>query len=243
MTAIGQITFTGGGDSVATFSLADLFNMWGEQKATEAYSPDEINTDTVKTIMDAIAGATLTCFSDLPSHTITYDSGYDDSIINSFTPKDHFSIAKGESRLAAFKKVLAYTKCKCKVRNDSGTATIHVFQPTTTGETYDYEYNDAIAADNHNFFSKSVRTRLVLPNKVTVMNHPDHDDSYTGSATDDDSYTALGDQYYPEVVYARPASNAQALLIATAILQRYQLATEKGSLRTDELRSRVLRLR
>ncbi len=231
MTVIGQKTDTIAGDSQAIFSLAGLYNLWGEQEALEAYSPDEINTDTVKTIMDALAAPTLAAFSGYPAHTITYDSGYDDSIINAFTPKDHFSIAKGESRLSAFKKLLAYTKCKAKVSNDAGTATIHVFQPTITGESYTYEYNDAIAASNHNFFDKSVRTRLVLPNKVIVRNHPDHDDSYTGNDTDAASYAALGDQYYTKTVYLRLASNAQAALIATAVLQRYQLAAEKGHAR------------
>lgn len=228
LTVIGQKTDTVGGDSVTTFSLAGLFDLWGEQEATEAYSPDEINTDTVKTILDAIASHSMTCFGSYPAHTISYDTGYDDSIINTFTPKDNFSVAKGESRLSAFQKALRYTKCKARVENDAGVATIHVFQPTITGETYDYEYNDAIAITNHNFFNKSVRTRLVLPNNVVVMNHPDHDDSYTGNANDAASYAALGNQYYTKTVYARTSGNAQCALIATAILQRYQLAAEKG---------------
>ena len=213
-------------DQVTTFSLAGLFNLWAEQEATEAYTPDEINTDTIKTIMDAIAGATMTCFGSYPAHTITYDSGYDDSIINAFTPNDHFSVAKGESRLSAYQKAIRYTKCKSRVENDAGVATIHVFQHETS--SYDYEYKDAIDPANHNFFDKSVRSRLVLPNKVVVRNHPDHDDSYTGNATDATSYAALNDQYYPKTVYVRPASNAQCTLIATAILLRYQLAAEKG---------------
>ena len=288
LTVIGQKTDSLQGENVTTFSLAGLFNMWGEQEATEAYSPDEINTDTVKTIMDAIASHSMTCFGSYPVHTITYDTGYDDSIINTFTPKDSFSVAKGESRLSAFKKALAYTKCKCRVENDTGTATIHVFRPTphediwvastsysendkvipttangfeyicttagtsdtaeneptwptTEGSTvaedgvdtlvwtivwYDYEYNDS--ATEHNFYEKSVRTRLVLPNKVTVMNHPDHTDTYTGSATDAASYAALGDQYYTKTVYLRTSGNAQCVLIATGILLKYQLAAEKG---------------
>lgn len=228
LTVIGQKADSMRGILATTFSLAGLFNLWAEQEALEAYQPDEINTDVVKTILDAIAAPTLDAFSGYPAHTITYDTGYDDSIINAFTPKDHFSIAKGESRLSAFKKALAYTGCKARVENDAGTATIHIFQPTTTGEVYDYEYNDAIAAANHNFFDKSVRTRLVLPNKVVVKNHPDHDDSYTGTATDAASYAALGNQYYTKTIYVRASSNAQCALIATAVLLKYQLAAEKG---------------
>lgn len=284
LTVIGQKTDSLQGENVTTFSLAGLFNMWGEQEATVAYSPDEINTDTVKTIMDAIASHSMTCFGSYPVHTITYDTGYDDSIINSFTPKDNFTVAKGESRLSAFKKVLAYTKCKARIENDSGTATIHVYLPTISGETwvastdyivgdyvqpttpnnnftyrcttagtsdsseptwpttagntvndntavwtavdFDYEYNDS--ASEHNFYNKSVRTRLVLPNKVWAGNHPDHEDSYSGTATDAASYAALG-YYITKTVYVRASGNAQCTLIAKAILQKYQLAAEKGS--------------
>jgi len=228
ISAKADTIFRPNGDLLVSIGLAGLFNMWGEQEATEAYTPDRINTDTVKTILDAIAGATLTCFNTYPAHTITYDSGYDDSIINAFTPKDSFSISKGESRLSAFKKAMYFLKCKARVRNDAGVATIHIFQPTITGTTYDYEYNDAIAAANHNFFNKSTRTRLVLPNKVVVMNHPSHTDTYTGSAADAASYAALGNQYYTKTVYVRPDSNAQCDLIAAAILQGYQMAAEKG---------------
>ena len=227
LTVIAQKTDSMQGELVTTLSLAGLFNMWDEQEATEAYTPEDTNTDTVKAIMDAIAGATMACFSSYPAHTITYDSGYDDSIINAFKPADYFSVAKGESRLSAFQKALNYTKCKARVENDLGVATIHIFQPTITGTTYDYEYNDAIAAANHNFFNKSVRTRLVLPNKVIVSSHPDQG-SYISNATDADSYAALGNQYYTRTVYCRPASNDQCTLIATAILQGYQLAAERG---------------
>ena len=216
------------GELVTSLSLAGLFNLWGEQKATEAYTPEDSNVDYIKTILDAIAGATLACFSSYPAHTITYDTGYDDSIINSFQPKDYYSISKGESRLSAFKKAMSYLKCNSRVENDLGTATIHIYQPTITGETYDYEYNDAIG-DYHNFFNKSVRTRLVLPNKQVVRSHPDHTPQYSGSATDADSYAALGNQYYEgEPIYIRAASNAQCTLIATAKMQKYQLDAEKG---------------
>ena len=289
VTVIAQKADTVQGDLVTTFSLAGLFNLWGEQEALEAYTPDDSNGDTVKDILDAIAAPSLDCFSGYPAHTITYDTNNsDDGIIDTFTPKDYFSIAKGESRLSAFKKALAYTKCKALVKNDSGTATIHIFIPTISGNAwvastayivgdyvqpttptylfayrcttagtsyssdptwpttaggtvteqgsslvwtavaFDYEYNDAEGLTYHDFFSKSVRTRLVLPNKVVVMNHPDHEDSYTGNATDAASYAALGNQYYTKTIYARPASNAQCTLMAKAALQRYQIAAEKG---------------
>ena len=223
--------FRPNGDLLTSFGLAGLFNLWGEQEATEAYVPDRINTDTVKTILDAIAGATLTAFDTYPAHTITYDSGYDDSIINAFTPRDAFAIGKGESRLSAFRKAMSYLKSKARIENDAGTATIHIFQPTITGVTFDYEFNDAQALTNHNFFNKSVRTRLVLPNKVVVRGHPDYDEpfaSYTGNDTDADSYAALGNQYYTETIYVRAASNAECTRLAEAKIQGYQIAAERG---------------
>ncbi len=232
MTVIAQnadTIFRPNGDLLTTLSLAGLFNLWAEQKASEEYYPDRINTDTVKTILDAIAGATLTTFNTFPAHTIIYDAGYDDSIINAFTPKDAFIIIKGESRLSAFKKAMSYLKVKARIENDAGTATIHIFQPTTTGASYDYEFNDALDAANHNFFNKSVRKRLVLPNKVVVQNSPAHDDSFTGEDTDAASYAALGNQYYTETIYVRADSDAECTRIATAVLQGYQLAAERGS--------------
>ena len=231
MTVIAQKTdtiFRPNGDLLATLSLAGLFNIWGEETASEAYAPDRINTDTVKTILDAIAGATLTAFNTYPAHTITYDSGYDDGIINDFKPRDAFSIAKGESRLSAFRKAMAWLTDKARIENDAGTATVHIFLPTTTGVSYDYEYNDTISSSNHNFFNKSVRKRLVLPNRVIVKNDPTNDDAFTGTATDAASYAALGNEYKTRTFYIRTESNAECVLIATAILAGYQLGAEKG---------------
>jgi len=225
LTVISQKTDSMQGELVTSLGCAGLFNLFGEDKANAAYNPDRINTDTVKTLLDAVAKKTLACFDHCTEHTPTYDSSYDDSIINAFKPADYFSVGLNESRLSAFRKLLRLTKCKARVENDSGTATIHIFQPTITGSSYNYEYNDAVTG--HNFFDKSVRTRLVIPNKVTVSSHPDDTDSYTGTATDNPSYEALK-FYLPEYRYARPSSDAQALLIAAAILQGYQLARERG---------------
>ena len=273
------------GRIVTTISLSGVFNMMGEDEASVAYTPDRINTDTVKTILTAIANATMTCFDHTKNYTITYDS--EDALIDVFKPADYFSVSFKESRLSAFKKALAYTKCKVRVEDNSGSPRIHVFVPTISGDTwvastayvlndyaepttptnlfayrcttagtshssepswpttaggtvtegggsslvwtavaFDYEYNDAYG-NYHNFFDKSVRKRLVLPNKVIVMNHPDHDDSYTGNASDGDSYTALN-RYVIEHHYVRPVSNAQCTAIAKAAIANYQLGAERG---------------
>lgn len=235
LTVIAQKADRMQGELVMSFSLAGLFNMFGEDKASEVYSPDDANGDTVKDILDAVVAGSgtggLDCFDHCTEHTITYDASYDDSIIDTFKPADYFSVGLNESRLSVIRKLLRFTKCKARVENTGGTATIHIFNPADgiihyiSGSTYNYEYNDAVAG--HNFFDKSVRKRLVIPNKVVVSNHPDHEDSYSGTATDTDSYDALG-FWLPEYVYARPANNTIAGLIAAARLQNYQLARERG---------------
>lgn len=279
--AIASKTDSMQGELVTTISLAGVFNMMGEDEASEAYTPEDTNGDTVKTILTAIANKTMACFSHCKSYTITFDS--EDSLIDVFKPADYFSVGFKESRLSAFKKALSYTKCKARIEDDGE---IHVFSPTISGDAwvastayvlndyvqpttatnlfayrcttagtshtseptwpttagstvtetgglvwtavaFDYEYNDAYG-DYHNFFDKSVRKRLVIPNKVTVSSHPDHSDSYTGNAADAASYAALGDRYIIEYHYARPTSNAQCTSIATAMMQNYQLAAETG---------------
>lgn len=216
------------GRIVTTLSLAGVFNMMAEDEASAAYTPEDTNGDTIETILTAIANKTMPCFTHCKSYAITYDTGYDTATqIDTFKPKDYFSVGFKESRLSAFKKALAFCKCKARVENASGVPTIHVFKPVTSGSTYDYEYDDAYG-DYHNFFDKSVRKRLVIPNKVIVSNHPDHDDSFTGNATDSASYTALGDRYIIEHHYIRATGNTQCTNLATAIIQNYQLAAERG---------------
>ena len=358
-----------------SLSLAGVFNMMGEDHASVAYNPDSTNVDTPKTILTAIANATMSCFSHCKSWAIVFDS--EDALIDTYIPADYFTVGFNESRLSAFKKALAYTGCKARIENTNGVATIHVFRlsskqenyitgdddvaevgsvlwfaqsftPTTeqlitsvklllyragtpgtvtvsirasdaygrptgadlcsgtisgdtlttdtaglwyeitfgdgytltastkytivvrtvssslywridTVATYtggltsyssnsgsswsylyqngdfmfetwsksiNYEYNDEIAAANHNFFDKSVRKRLVIPNKITVSSYPVQG-SYTGYATDADSYASLG-RYIEEFHYVRPTSNAQCTAIATAMIQNLQTSAEQG---------------
>ena len=224
---IGQKTdtiFRPNGDLLTRLSLAGVFNLMGEDHASEIYAPDRLNTDTVKTILTAIATSTLTAFSHTKAWTITYDS--EDSLIDSFIPADAFSVAFNESRLSAFRKLLNFTKSKARIEDDGE---IHIFNPTVSGGTYDYEYDDIDLVTNHNFFNKSVRKRVVIPGKVTVSTHPDHAGaSFTGSAQDDDYTNNPVELQIPIYRYLRITSNAEGVSIATAILQGYQLSSEKG---------------
>lgn len=222
------------GRLVTTLSLAGVFNMMGEDEASATYSVDDANTDTVETILTAIANKTMACFTHCKSYDIvfelqsdSYTSDYtDDTQIDTFIPADYFSVGFKESRLSAFQKALAFCKCKARVRADGK---IHVFKPVISGSTYDYEYDDAYG-DYHNFFDKSVRKRLVLPNKVIVSSHPAHSPVYSGEATETSgvTYTALGDRYITEHHYIRATSSTQCRNLAKARIQNYELAAERG---------------
>ncbi len=202
------------------FSAIGIFDMMAKDEAASDYSPSSSVTTTCKGFLKAIAEATLGCFAHCKAYTITFDS--EDSLIDTFTPADSFKVSFKESRLSAFKKVLGWTRCKARIEDDGE---IHVFDPTISGTTYNYEYNDAVTY--HNFFEKSVRNRLVLPNRVYVSSHPDYTGQYTGNASDSTSYTALG-RYENEYHRLRVISNAQCTAIATAILQHYQVGQEVG---------------
>jgi len=205
---------------VTWFSLAGVFDLMQADKASEKYSQEDTDTQTVKTLLTKIANATLAPFSRCKSYTITFDS--EDSLIDSYKPADYFYVAFNESRLSAFKKLIKTTKCKARVEDDGE---IHVFNPTISGDSYDYEYE--LGAGNHNFFEKSTRQRLVIPTKIIVSSHPDHSPQYTGSATDSASETALG-RSLPSYRYIRTTSTAECTSIATALLQHAQVGAEKG---------------
>jgi len=205
---------------VTWFSLAGIFDLMQADKASRRYTQEDTDTRTVKTLLTAIANASLAPFSHCKNYTITFDS--EDSLIDSYKPKDYFYIAFNESRLSAFKKLIRTTKCKARVEDDGE---IHVFNPTVSGTSYDYEYE--LGAGNHNFFEKSSRKRLVIPTRYIVSSHPDHETQYSGSATDSASETARGGSL-PSHKYIRATSNAECTNIATALLQHAQVGAEKG---------------
>jgi len=224
-----QVTQFIQGQFYVLFSCEGVFDMMAKDEASAEYSPKDTNTDTCKTLLTAIANATMACFTHCKSYTITFEPistdyplGYDDGIINSFKPADYFRVSFRDSRLETFKKALEYTKCKARIGADG---VIHVFIPTISGGTYNYEYNDAVT--NHNFFEKSVRNRLVIPNRIYVKSHPDHSPQYTGNDTDSTSYASLG-RYINEYHWLRLTSGTQADNIADAILQGYQVGQERG---------------
>lgn len=212
------------GDLQTIFRAKGIFDMMADDEADDNYFGKDDDNFTVRDFLIGVATGSGRpyCFNHCKLWAITFDSGYDDGIINDFKPADYFQVNFKESRLSAFKKLLAFTKCKARVEADYE---IHIFQPTISGTTYDYEYNDAVTG--HNFFEKSVRNRIVIPNRVYVSSHPDHQPVYRGNAIDVDSANALG-RYIKEFHWMRLESNAQAAAIAAAKIQNYQIGQEKG---------------
>ena len=210
------------GRLVCLFDLFGLPDQLAGDKALTEYTQESSDTNTIKDLINAIAGATLAPFSHTTAITVTFDS--EDSLIDSFQPKDFFKVNVGDSRLDKLRELLSWTKCVMRIQSDGQ---IHIQNPTITGVSFDYEYNDDFAAASHPFFSKIYRTRLVLPNKYIVKSTDSASPGYEGSATSAASFALLPQT---EPIQLGLISNAQATAIAEALIQRAELDHERGSL-------------
>lgn len=200
-------------------SLSGIFNLMMEDHASESYIPASDDKEIVKNLIDAIAGATLACFSHCTAYDTIWESGYD-TLADTYTPADSFRIYVNGDRKSAIDRLLQYTKNVAVVKSDGK---IHIFKPTTSGSTYDYEY----ALDSgHPFFAKALRNSLVIPNYIVVKSRTDDDDQYTGYATDATSYALLPKREYFETYLE---SNDQAGDIAEAKLAIAQMWSQAGS--------------
>ena len=167
-------------------------------------------------------GAPLVSYSHCPTYTVVW--GTEDSLIDNYIPKDGFRIYKDSSRLAALRRLLDWTKCVARFRDDGS---IYIFSPTTSGAVFDYEYS--LAEGAHTFFSKVYQKKLCLPNKIVVSSRGDDAVKYSGEASDMGSYAALG-FYQTQFEETFLISDAQATAIAESILYKYQMWAEVGSL-------------
>ena len=96
-----------------------------------------------------------------------------------------------------------------------------------TAREHDYTYEFDVEGA-HTIFAKAIQKRLLVPNFVLVTNHPDDEDSFTGSAEDTDS-SDLTDMEYREHYYAAVTSDADCVAIAKAILHQSQLRNQTGA--------------
>jgi len=126
-----------------SLALAGIPNFLKQDRASSIYEPASTNTDTVKTILTAIAQSTLACYSHCTAYTITFDS--EDSLIDSFIPADAFSIHLNEDRLSKMKELLSYTKC---VMNFQADGAIHIFVPRRTEDAATWVANTAYSLND-----------------------------------------------------------------------------------------------
>ena len=177
------------------------------------------DTITDNTVVWTCKGLQVVVYSNTPAYTPVFDS--EDSLIDTFIPKESFTLALNETRLAAIQKLLAWTTCVFRVEADEK---VHFFTPTTTGTTYNYEYS--LASGEHTFFNKTAHNRLVVPNYIVVANPPEETTIFSSSAAD----TASSDlKEIREYHHLAVTGTAQAAALATSILTQYQLGVDEGS--------------
>jgi len=202
-----------------TLFLKGICNLMQMDAASEAYQPDSDDTKSVKTLVDSIVEATIDCFSHCTAYDTVWEYGYD-GLADTYIPKDAFRIYVGNNRLSKINQLLNYTKNVAVVKADGK---LHIFEPTTSGETYDYEYS---LKSGHPFFAKALRNTLVIPNYVKVQSREDDDPKYSGTATDATSNALLPKAQYKQTYLA---SDEQAEDIAEAILAKAQMWCEAGA--------------
>ena len=212
--------FTGwsAGDLIQIYAKISNASYIASVKGMEIYSVDAAIYKTTKTILIEIAGATLPCFSHCQAFPIVFDS--EDSLIDTYCPKDGIRFFEGSTRLAAFRRALEFCGCACRFGHDGK---IHIFVPTVSGECYDSEYD--MTEGQHTFFGQYYRETLVMPNFIIVKSLKDDDPQYSGEAVDTDSFAKI-----PKKKSFRMSleSDAQAGEIAQVILARAQLHSEAG---------------
>ncbi len=221
---VGQQRDSHQNTTIVSLELVGVMDLLGRDHANASYSQDSDDANTIKDLLNGIAGGTLAPFDHCAAVTITYDTGYDggDNLINNLVPADYFSVNLGDTRLQKIVELVQYTNNVMRVETDGE---LHILKPVTTGTTYDYEYR--LDDTYHNFLSKRFRRRIVFPNKITVKNHPNQG-TYTGNSTSSTSYGLLPRE---RTYYARATSNAQCTNIAEAFILKAEMDAEQGSAR------------
>lgn len=112
-------------------TMEGIPNLLARDKALDSYLPDATDTKTVKTLINALMGVTSpfdTAFAGCTAYTVDYDS--EDSLIDTYTPKQALRVYVGQSRLSILRKLLDYTGCVVRFGYDGH---LHIFVPSTNG--------------------------------------------------------------------------------------------------------------
>jgi len=224
---IAQPLYSTRGKLTCELELAGYPNQLGEDRASGDYRPDEDDTKTVKTHLREIFGDSGVTLLSVYNHCDSYDIVFGDEegksvcdLLDSYKPRDSYSVREGSSRMERIKRLLEWTKCVMRWEDDG---LPHIFAPTTSGSTFDYEYS--LASGYHTFFAKTYRERLVIPNYIVVRSLLSQDTAYSGSAEDTDSSDVMEKRRYYRF---RVDDGDDCDDLAAAILLHYQLNAEKG---------------
>jgi len=110
--------------------LEGAFNLMAKDSASADYTPEYDITDTVKTLMIAVAAGTLTCFSHVPEahkYTITWDD--EDALADVVIPAESLRIKKGDNRYNIMVWLLSHFDGVMRMEGDGN---IHIFVPITS---------------------------------------------------------------------------------------------------------------
>ena len=225
MVVVSQQNLSVPGQLLATFNAVGVINMLAYDYALDIPQYTGIDaTWTIKDIISKMFDQSLVIFQGSHAYTLSWDS--EDSVIDSFCPGASsdlpFEVVNGELRLDKFRELLDYTSCVVRWEEDDE---FHIFVPTTTGTSYDYEYNLS-GLTPHKFYVKNYTKRLVIPNQVVVYNQYETVGRYSGSATDSDSYAV---RPIPKYVMTGVQSNNEAEAVAENILAKARLDCVSGN--------------
>lgn len=145
---IAQQLQSRGGVLFCLLALAGIPNLLSADKASGEYTPDSSDTQTVKTLIRKILGDTGVTILSVYSHCTLYDASFDseDDLIDSYKPRDSFTIRLNSNRLDKIQELLAYTKCIMRAQADGK---IHIFKPIISTSTawqasHAYVVNDTV---------------------------------------------------------------------------------------------------
>jgi len=193
--------------------------MMAEDRSDQRYTP-EITPYCRQLVEWALESTLIPCWSWAHSYSVVFDST--DDLINDFKPGNSAKIYLNTSRLAFVRRVLNFTHC---VMRPEGDEKLHILVPTTTGSSYDYEYD--LTDAGHKFLRKSEKKNIIIPNVIIVKDDFDNP-AYAGSATDTESANA-----YHEVAQfieaGGVADNDECDDIADAVLKRMQMGAESAA--------------
>lgn len=218
----GRELFSAQGKLACKLSLVGIPNLLDADHASVVYTQGDDSTYTLEDLLYYILNAsTISSFTHCDVYGVQLLSG--DASYQIYKLRRAFRIALNDTRLQKVKGILKFTTVVMLPQSDvAGSLTLQFKVPTMTGESYDYEYS--LASGEHGFWSKSLRSRIVIPNYIVVQSPPGSSPSYSGSASDSSSSYIEKRQFYNVPV----ADDAQATTIATAILQQFQVSADQG---------------